>query len=136
MTKQCAGSARKVRNAQLQRFLNLALCGLALGAILQPRSSAQQISFSDFNAPAGTPSQTSTTRTPIAASSSVLFCFNKSGNQTTGRSYIQDYYPAALDPNGGSGGQYYALQVTQSAMSQDASVWHSIPQNVANGFTV
>ena len=65
----------------------------------------------------------------------MFFCFNYTAG-SAGPSYILDNYPASLDPNGGSGGQYYALQLTQSAATQNSSVWYSIPQNVASGFNV
>jgi len=117
------------------RALIVAACCVALSAFVPGRSAAQQVTYNDFNTPAGTPSQTSTTCTAGSASSGVLFCFNYTAG-SAGPSYILDNYPAALDPNGGSGGQYYALQLTQSAATQNSSVWYSVPQNVTGGFTV
>jgi hypothetical protein len=113
----------------------LALGCAALAAFVPRPVAAQQITYNDFNTPAGTPNQTSAACTSGSAASGVLFCFNSIPN-SAGPSYILDTYPAALDPSGGAGGQYYALQLTQSAASQGSSVWYSKPQNVAAGFNV
>jgi len=136
------GAANSIRNRKpIRRFERfgpakiVALCGVALATFVPPPVAAQQVTYNDFNTPAGAPNQTSAACTLNSAPSGVLFCFNSIPG-AAGPSYILDNYPAALDPNGGSGGQYYALQVTQGAASQGSSVWYSVPQNVAGGFTV
>jgi len=129
---------RKQRTRRFARFGKLTILTLgcrAFTAFIPQPVAAQQITYNDFNTPQGTPSQTSAACTPTSASSGVLFCFNSIPN-SAGPSYILDTYPASLDPNGGPGGQYYALQLTQSAASQGSSVWYSKPQNVAGGFSV
>ncbi|MGB7265739.1 MAG: hypothetical protein WBC92_09515, partial [Terracidiphilus sp.] len=134
MTKQCARSAMTVRFRRIQRYLIVALCAMIFATLFPGRCAAQQVSYYDFNGPAAaSPGQTSTSCSPNSAASGVLFCFNSVG---AGLSFIQDNsYTISIDPNA-SNGSAYALQLTQSAASQDSSVWYSTPQNVANGFTV
>ncbi|MGA8530256.1 MAG: choice-of-anchor D domain-containing protein, partial [Acidobacteriaceae bacterium] len=59
------------------------------------------------------------------SSSNPLFCFNYAGAYQD-PSFIQD--PAASGP--------WAVQLTYPEESQAASMWFSVPQNVANGFNV
>lgn len=134
-------TAQTERNAKAigGRMRRLACCllagvsSVAMAGLIPQRGGAQQITYNSFDTPAAAPGQTSEACTPTSASTGVLFCFNASGASAP-PTYILDSYPAALDPNGGSGGQYHALQLTQSAGSQGASVWYAIPQNVAGGF--
>lgn len=101
---------------------------------------AQQLTYYDFNAAQAAPGQSSTACSSIAggpAASGVLFCFNYLGD---GLSFISDFYPPLIDPNastdGGAGSTNYAMQITEAAGNQDSSMWYSVPQNVAEGFTV
>ena len=141
-SKLSGSSPTKSRGKRSLRFakLILALCAIAFATMFPHRSSAQQISYYDFNIPsAASPSQTSTSCGPNSASSGVLFCLNSApGN--IGLGFIQDFYPSSIDPNastdGGAGSTNSALQLTPPAGGQVSSVWYSTPQNVANGFTV
>ncbi len=131
MTTHSAGSAFRSQLAKFQLQLLVALCGVALAAFLPHRSSAQ-VTYNDFNAPAGDSSQTSITCASGSAAPGVFFCFNYTGN---GLSYFQDNsYTTTIDPNE-TGGTAFALELTQSVGGQASSAWYSIPQNVANGFT-
>jgi sugar lactone lactonase YvrE/uncharacterized protein (DUF2345 family) len=114
-----------------QRCLILALCGVAL-ATLFPYHSSAQVTYNDFNIPQANSGQTSATCASGSAAPGVLFCFNFVGN---GLSFIQDNsYTTSIDPNE-TNGSAFALQLTQNAGSQSSSMWYSIPQNVAGGFT-
>jgi len=134
MTTQSARSASPVCFTRFQRQLIVVLCGMALGLLFPRGSSAQQVAYYDFNTPqAASPSQSSSSCFANSAAPGVLFCFNSVG---AGLSYIQDSsYTTTIDPNATSGSAY-ALLLTQSAQSQSSSVWYSIPQDVAAGFTV
>jgi len=118
MTKPLTGSSFRLTLAKFQRHLMVALCGV-VAAVSPMRSRAQQISYYDFRAPATNPGQTSASCTANAAASGVQLCLNNSGG---GLGFIQD-------------NSTWALQLTQPAQSQSSSVWYSIPQNVAGGFT-
>jgi sugar lactone lactonase YvrE/phosphotransferase system HPr-like phosphotransfer protein len=127
-----------VRFAGFQRHLIVALCGVAFATLFPHHSSAQAVSYYDFNTPYANSSQASTSCGTISggpAVSGVLFCFNYTGS---GLSYIQDFYPPLIDPNASTdsdaGSTNDALQLTQSSGSQDSSMWYSIPQNVEDGF--
>jgi 6-phosphogluconolactonase (cycloisomerase 2 family)/sugar lactone lactonase YvrE len=141
MTTQSAASAPSAFFGGFQQKLILALCGVVFATFFPYRSSAQQVSYYDFNTPAtASPSQSSTSCGSIAggpAASDVFFCFNSVG---AGLSFLQDSYPPSIDPNantdGDTGSTNYALQVTENAGSQASSMWYSVPQNVANGFTL
>ena len=131
MTTQSAGSTSSGCLAAIQRHLITALCGVAFVALF-PRASSAQVTYNDFNTPQANSGQTSATCASSSAAPGVLFCFNFVGN---GLSFIQDNsYTTTIDPNATSG-TAYALQLTQSLGSQASSVWYSIPQNVASGFT-
>ncbi len=134
MTNESAGSASGVRYARLRPRLIVILCGIFLATLFALRSPAQQINYPDFNTPQAATGQTSTTCG--SGTTNVLFCFNSVG---TGLSFVQDTYPLAIDPNastdGGTGSTNYALQLTAAQGGQASSVWYTIPQNVANGFT-
>ena len=131
-------TSTRSRGRHALRFANLlaALFALALATVLPCGISAQQVTYYDFNTPqAASSSQTSTSCSANSAASGVLFCFN-SAPGSDGLSFIEDNsYTTTIDPNE-SNGSAYALQLTESAGSQDSSVWYSTPQNVANGFTV
>ncbi len=136
MTKQSAGSASRVCFAQFRQILNLALCGVAIAVFLPHRSSAQQISYYDFNGPNGNPGQTSTACTPTSALSGVLFCLNyaTTAGSTDGFSFLSDSaYSPTIDPDESSSTNY-ALQLTGLTQSQTSSMWYSIPQDLSNGF--
>ena len=135
MTKQLAGSACNVRFAGFQLLLIAAVCAVAFAGLFPQRSPAQQLSYSDFNGPQAAPGQSSTACNSIAggaAANGVRFCLNNVGG---GLSYVQDFYPQVIDPNGGTGSTNYTLQLTGPTGSQASSVWYSIPQNVKGGFT-
>ena len=119
MTNQFTGSSFRVTFARFQHYLIVALSGVA--AAFSPMcSSAQQINYYDFNIPAANPGQTSTSCNANSAASGVLLCLNNTGG---GLGFIQD-------------NSTYALKLTdQYSMTQSSSVWYSIPQNVAGGFT-
>ncbi|MGC2499173.1 MAG: choice-of-anchor D domain-containing protein, partial [Acidobacteriaceae bacterium] len=88
-------------------------------------ASAQQVTYYNFNTPAtASPQQYSYGCTP-GSTSNPLFCFNYSGLYTD-PSFIQDPASSAT----------YAVQMTYPQTSQAASMWFSVPQNVANGFNV
>src|SRR5450631_3573533 len=138
-------SASRVHFAAFQKHLILAVCAVAFAAFLPQGSSAQQATYYDFNTPNATPGETSTDCGSIVggpAASNVLFCFNSppplhpTDPPQLGLSYIQDFYPPLIDPNGGAGSTNYALQITANTGSQDSSMWFSIPQNVLDGFNV
>ena len=126
---EAAGEPNRFRSGS-----SLPFAALAAALFVPLSSAAQQVNYNDFNTPAGNPAQTSTACTAQSAASGVFFCFNSvPGSASPG--YVLENYPAALDPNGGQGGQYYALQITQNAANQGSSVWYSIPQNVSGGFS-
>jgi hypothetical protein len=139
MKHQSAGSLANAYSARFRHSV-LALSAVALATLLPHRSFAQQITYYDFNVPqAAAPSQSSTACLPSSAPSGVFFCLNAAAG-SAGLSFIQDSYPPSIDPNassdGDSGSTNYALQLTQNAGSEDSSVWYSIPQDVADGFTL
>jgi hypothetical protein len=113
----------------------LAFAAATLFALLPVRASAQQITYYDFNGPQADPTQYSYSCVPGSASNP-LFCFNGSSGDP---SFYLDAYPASIDPNppapGNPPNSYYDVQMTPAAVGQDASLWFSTPQNVANGFT-
>jgi uncharacterized protein (DUF2345 family) len=132
MITHSAGSASKVTFASFQRRLIVALCCVAFAAFFPRQSSAQQVTYYDFNTPAANSGLTSAACSPSSAAPGVLFCFNYTGN---GLSFNQDNsYTTSIDPNE-TNGTAFALELTQSTTAQASSVWYSIPQNVASGFT-
>ena len=142
MTTQSSASTSRVRFAGFQRHLIMALCGVAFATLFPYRSSAQAVSYYDFNTPNANSGQTSTSCGTISggpAASGILFCFNYPALGTDGLGYIQDFYPPLIDPNAStdsdSGSTNSALQITENAGSEDSSMWFSIPQNVLDGFT-
>lgn len=111
---------------------NLSLAALAASLALTfagTTASAQQITYYDFDTPAtASPLQYSYGCTPGSASNP-LFCFNfpvgpTALGTTQNPTFVQD--PSSD----------YAVQMTHPETSQDASMWFSVPQNVANGFNV
>jgi len=136
MTLQSAVSAFRLFLARFQRHLIVALCGVAFASVLPRNSSAQQVSYYDFNTPDANSGQTSTSCTANSAAAGVLFCFNNVGG---GLSYDQEFYTPLIDPNastdGDSGSTNYALQLTGSTGSEGSSMWYSVPQDVKDGFT-
>jgi len=113
--------------------LNLRLAALAASVVLTlsaGSASAQQVTYYNFNTPAtANPLQYSYGCSTSNPSSNPLFCFNfpvgpTAVGTTQNPTFIQDPAPA------------YAVQMTHSEGSQDASMWFSVPQNVANGFNM
>jgi len=140
MMKKLAGLTCNVRFPEFQQLLIAALCAVVFAGLFPQRSLAQQLTYYDFNAPQATPGQSSTACGSIAggpAANGVLLCFNYLGADL---SFIQDFYPPLIDPDastdGDTGSTNYAMQITEAAGNQDSSMWYSIPQNVAAGFTV
>jgi hypothetical protein len=132
MTKLSAGSASKMPFTGFQRRVVVALCGVAVAILFPHHSVAQAINYYDFNVPQANSGQTSTVCPANNAASGVLFCFNFVGN---GLGFVQDNsYTTTIDPNE-TNGSAYAFQLTQNTGSQSSSMWYSIPQNVAGGFT-
>jgi len=119
-------------------LLFAAFLAAPLLALLPSRAAAQQITYYDFNGPqaSSNPVQYSYSCTP-GSSSNPLFCFNGSSGDP---SFFSDFYPPFIDPNANSdedsGSTNYALQMTPDTSGQVASLWFSVPQNVANGFSV
>ncbi len=118
-----------------QSLLFAALLTSALLALPGHNASAQQITYYDFNTPQANTSQYSYACSATAVNSP-LFCFNG----TTGDpSFLLDTFPAPIDPiltdNPPVSGSWYATQMTPSAGGQSSSMWFSVPQVVANGFT-
>ncbi len=133
MSKPSAASASRALFTGFQRSLILVLFAVVIASLFPHPSSAQQVTYYDFNAPAASPSQTSASCLANSAGPGVLFCFNSVG---AGLSFIQDdTYTTSIDPNE-TNGSAYALELTQGISSQASSVWYTTPQNVAAGFTV
>lgn len=110
------------------RSKNLLFAAVSLLVLFAFRASAQQISYYTFDTPGQNPSQYSWSCN--TSSSAPLFCLDYTGS-VQDPSFIQD--PSITDPNGLSGGQW-VVQMTTPASGQSASMWFSVPQNVANGF--
>ena len=125
-----------------QILLFVALLTAALLALPGRNASAQQITYYDFNTPQANSSQYSYMCSLVAVNTP-LFCFNyqyTSGyTDTLSPNFISDTYPASIDPiltdNPPQSGTFYATQMTIPAGGQAASMWFSVPQVVANGFT-
>ena len=122
---------------QTARFAaNLAL------ALAAPCAFAQQITYYDFNTPQANTSQYSASCSAQGVNSA-LFCFNyqsaAGADNVPSPSFLSDTYPASIDPiltdNPPQSGSFYATQLTYPATGQAASMWFSVPQVVANGFT-
>jgi len=129
-----------MRFSRLQQHLIVVLCGTAFTAFVPRLSTAQEVTYYDFNTPQANPTQVSNDCSSIAGgpvASGVYFCFNHVGD---GLSFVQDSYPPAIDPNANTdsdaGSPNYALQMTEPKGSQASSMWFSIPQDVADGFNV
>ena len=141
MTKQSAGQASRARFTGFQQQRIVVLCGVILAALLPHHSSAQTVTYYDFNAPEANSSETLTngcTPGTNPAASGVLFCENyaTASGDTDGLSFISDSsYTSSINPDESSTTNY-ALQLTGLTQDQTSSLWYSIPQNVANGFDV
>jgi len=85
---------------------------LALPLFLASNGAAQQITYYDFNAPQANPSQYSYSCGTLPVPSP-LFCLNNYYGQTVSPSFISDFFPASIDPTGGSGSNQYATLMTQ-----------------------
>lgn len=121
-----------------RRNLSLAALAATIALTLSAASaSAQQVTYYNFNTPAtATPLQYSYGCSATNTSSNPLFCLNfpvgpTAPGTTRNPTFIQDPAPTTQNPN-----PPYAVQMTHSQTSQDASMWFSVPQNVASGFNV
>jgi hypothetical protein len=118
-------------------LLFAALLTSALLAVSSRDAAAQQITYYDFNAPYANPSQYSYACSPTGTNSA-LFCFNGNNGSSANPPFLSDFYPPYMDPNAASDGDLgssnYATRMTLSQSGQAASMWFSVPQNVANGF--
>src|ERR1700728_1690905 len=130
----------KISRIQLSLLL-AALFASVLLTVAPPNAAAQQITYYDFNGPQADPTQYSYACSPSSLSNP-LFCFNY--QNTTGypndpSNFLLDTYPASIDPiltdNPPQSGSFYATQMIQPAAGQRTSLWFSVPQVVANGFT-
>lgn len=110
------------------------LLALVAPALLTFPVSAQQITYYDFNTPQSS-GQSSYTCSPTVSASNPLFCFNDATGNSANPSFFLTAYPQIIDPTGGSGGNYYATQMTPATTNQSSSMWFSVPQKVTNGFT-
>ena len=114
-----------------------ALFTFSLLLLAASSASAQQVTYYDFNTPQANPSQYTYACTPGSATNP-LFCLNDGTGTSSNPSFFLDAYPASIDPilsdNPAQPGSYYATQMT-NAYGQESSLWFSVPQVVANGFT-
>ncbi len=113
-------------------LLLAALFTAAILVVSAPSAAAQQVTYYDFNAPQADSTQYSYACSPTSATNP-LFCFNGSSGSP---SFFLDAYPASIDPDPSQNPpDFYATQMTPDTGGQDVSLWFSVPQNVANGFT-
>jgi hypothetical protein len=100
---------------------------------------SQQITYYDFNGPQGDPTQVSRQCASNSAPGNALFCFNDGTGAQASPSFISDTYPAIIDPvttdNPPVSSTNQAVQMTPPQELQASSMWFSVPQQVANGFT-
>jgi Bacterial lectin/Divergent InlB B-repeat domain/Abnormal spindle-like microcephaly-assoc'd, ASPM-SPD-2-Hydin len=114
-----------------QRPLVAALC--ALFALIAIPTSAQQITYYNFNVPAtASPAQYSYACSAASPASNPFFCFDYAGGYFS----TQGASPAPLFIQDPASSGVYATQMTYPAGSQATSMWFSIPQKVAEGFNV
>ena len=105
--------------------------------------SAQQITYYDFDVPAANPGQVSyycnqeqiQVKSKDAAYQAPLFCFNDGTGAAANPSFLTEQYPASIDPTGAGGSSQSAVLMNPDASGEDASLWFSVPQRVASGFT-
>ena len=152
--KQCLVNLRQNRaglriSGGIMNFSRLKQYLLVAGflTLAVPTVFAQQITYYDFNAPQSNSGQVSNNcaTTTLGTPASPLFCLNYSSPYgppypvENSPSFILDSYPPSIDPNANtdndSGSSAYATQMTYAAGGQDASMWFSVPQDVADGFT-
>ena len=127
--------------------LNQYLLAAGLFTLALPAVSAQQVTYYDFNAPQANSGQVSynCSTATLGTPASPLFCFNYSSPYgypypvENSPSFVFDTYPPSIDPNANtdndSGSSAYATLMSDPVGGQDASMWFSIPQDVADGFT-
>ncbi|HEX4309269.1 MAG TPA: hypothetical protein VHZ25_04530, partial [Acidobacteriaceae bacterium] len=118
-----------------------AIFACALFAFSPLSAAAQQVTYYDFNAPQADPTQYSYACSP-SSPANPLFCINYQNTPSYDNdptNFLLDTYPASIDPilsdNPPVSGSFYATQMTFPASGQRASLWFSVPQVVANGFT-
>lgn len=109
------------------------LSAFLFAAVLPPCASAQQVTYYDFDTP-WNQDQASWNCSPSSASNP-LFCFNDATGLNASPSFLSDFFPASIDPSGGSGSNHFAVQLTPAAAVQASSLWFSVPQKVSSGFT-
>jgi hypothetical protein len=127
---------------RLKHFsLAFAIFAFALVTFGSLNARAQQVTYYDFNGPQADTSQYSYACSPNLTPSP-LFCINYQNTPTYDNdptNFLLDTYPASIDPiltdNPPVSGSFYATQMTFPAAGQRASLWFSVPQVVANGFT-
>ena len=107
---------------------------LCLAALLDLQAWGQQVTYYDFDSPQANPSQYSYSCSPGSASNP-LFCFNDATGNASSPFFLNDFYPANIDPTQSGGSYQYATQLEPSQAYQGSSMWFSVPQKVANGFT-
>ncbi|HEY1731744.1 MAG TPA: choice-of-anchor D domain-containing protein [Terriglobales bacterium] len=97
------------------------------------------MTYYDFDTPQATANQMSRQCPASAAPTATLFCFNDRTGQNATPSFLSDTYPALIDPvttdNPAASSTHYAVQMTPAAVNQGSSMWFSVPQKIANGFT-
>ena len=112
----------------------LAVSSLLLLAlfVLVHSAAAQQVTYYDFDG------VTPNSACSASDSGGSLFCFNQAPTGTAGfPTLFQDTYPDFLnpDPNGEGTSTHYTLQLSDGSYTY-SSAWFSVPQKVADGFTV
>jgi hypothetical protein len=119
-------------------FVVAALATLA-ALVLPGAAIAQQVTYYDFDTPQANPSQVSRQCSSTGAPSGVLFCFNDATGANASPSFLSDTYPPIIDPvttdNPPVSSTHFATQMTAPQELQSSSMWFSVPQKVANGFT-
>lgn len=119
-------------------FLRIAACVAAVLAFAHA-SSAQQITYYNFDTPATTPDLTSYTCPASAVLNqlpNVLFCLNNIYGQIVEPNipnYLNDPAVSVLNPAGTN--PNYSVELTTPAQQQASSLWFSVPQQVSSGFT-
>lgn len=124
-----------MKSGKTKRSLHLsALLLFSLSVLFEVSSSAQQITYYDFDAPQATPAQVSYSCSAGAATNP-LFCFNDGTGGASIPSFLSDFYPASIDPTQSGGSTQYATLLTPAQINQNSSMWFSVPQKVTSGFT-
>ncbi|HEY0758982.1 MAG TPA: choice-of-anchor D domain-containing protein [Acidisarcina sp.] len=106
------------------------------------RANAQEITYYDFDTPQ-TNNSFSYHCLPAApgspATTPAIFCFNDATGKAANPSFLTDLYPASIDPVTTDmppvASNHVAIQTSPATPNQGSSVWFSVPQKVAEGFT-